>query len=663
MKEKCVSGLRTGVLALCVLLTVASGRAQEDSAAYRAATALSSPAEKIDALEKFVAAFPRSKLLTRAYDTLFDLHVEQGNEPAALAAAHGSLESVPPGNRMNPYNRIAYRLALKGMGLDSALAYIDRGIVLAGTSRSLSGFQDTKAYVLYKLGRFAEAEELQRVAIKGHEDDQEFLGHLAMFEKANGKPRDALRTMSRALYFDGEQELKQMFLTWLDEAERDGPKREALKKAVVMETVRSIVDTMKGAALIAQRSRAATLMADLAVDLPTAKKWAEAAVKSLSGKSSIDDVIAFKQSLALVLAAQSKPKEALGYLTSIEMLVSPYDARFWLALGNVYEQLAESRKAIAAYLSGLVPRNEPRLRSAAEPLFVREYSADLSMDKVLDSLRQLSGKVPEEHYNGKATPNGKVILAELFTGAECGPCVSSDLAFDALAEYYPRTAVAILEYHVHIPGPDPMTTNETWERYNWYVGQGTPTVLIDGREMIVGGGPRTVTRNRYGVYRYAIGKVEAAKPGAQLDVAVNADGDEVRVEVQVSGVKNSEAVAVHVALVERSVAYTGANGIDKHAYVVRKLFAGSGGTPVTQPRQKLSTNVNVAGVEREIKEYLDDPTRQPSWPRGRAFSSWRARPEKIDRANLAVVVWVQDMRSKEVLQAAFRDVPAPASVN
>ena len=67
--------------------------------------------------------------------------------------------------------------------------------------------------------------------------------------------------------------------------------------------------------------------------------------------------------------------------------------------------------------------------------------------------------------------------------------------------------------------------------------------------------------------------------------------------------------------------------------------------------------MNLADVEKSIKEYLDDPTKQRSWSSRRPFTGWRARPEKLDRANLAVVAWVQNLTSREVLQAVYADVP------
>ena len=68
-------------------------------------------------------------------------------------------------------------------------------------------------------------------------------------------------------------------------------------------------------------------------------------------------------------------------------------------------------------------------------------------------------------YSGRASPHhDRVVLLELFTGAECGPCVAADLAFDALSDVYRTTELITLEYHLHIPRPDPLTGRDSVTR-------------------------------------------------------------------------------------------------------------------------------------------------------------------------------------------------------
>ena len=56
-------------------------------------------------------------------------------------------------------------------------------------------------------------------------------------------------------------------------------------------------------------------------------------------------------------------------------------------------------------------------------------------------------------------------------------------------------------------------------------------------------------------------------------------------------------------------------------------------------------------------KYLDDPTKDSTWV-AVVRVPWKQRLDKLDRANLAVVAWIQDNKTKEVLQTKYFDVPA-----
>ena len=85
---------------------------------------------------------------------------------------------------------------------------------------------------------------------------------------------------------------------------------------------------------------------------------------------------------------------------------------------------------------------------------------------------------------------------ELFTGTQCCPCVAADVALGALAQTYEPTELALLQYHMHIPGPDPMTNLDTEARWKHYLGAfaptktqfGVPTAVFNGKTFRVGGG-------------------------------------------------------------------------------------------------------------------------------------------------------------------------------
>src|SRR5262249_39195134 len=61
-------------------------------------------------------------------------------------------------------------------------------------------------------------------------------------------------------------------------------------------------------------------------------------------------------------------------------------------------------------------------------------------------------------FAGRKGKSDRVVLVELFTGAQCPPCVAADLAFDAVGKSFKPSEAILLQYHLHIPRPDPLTT-------------------------------------------------------------------------------------------------------------------------------------------------------------------------------------------------------------
>ncbi len=659
------------IVAVLFFISFSAGRSQTDTAAFRSAVSSPTSSEKVAALTKFLGAFPASSFRGSAYNALFGLYVQARDESRALDAAAGYIGTLAPESRMNPYNSIAYALALNSMGLDTAFEYAARAEAMAKSEggSALGPIQDTRAFVLYRKGDFTDAEKLQTVAIRGHEDDPEYVGHLAVYQEACGERRLALATISRAIYLGGDREQDGRFADWLAREVKEGRNRDALKDSIVMSTVHGYIDTVQGVRVPASKSAAAAYMARMSVNLDAARAYAEAAASGLTPDSPVEDAVLYKQNLALVEAARGKYTEALGLLRSIEDLASPWSTDFWLALGGICGRLGEDENAVAAYMNGLTAVSSKELRDTLESAYRKLHGSVEGLDGELERVKRSGAEFNPGRYEPEGKGSGKVMLAEIFTGAECNPCVASDVAFDALGEYFPRTDLSILEYHVHIPGPDPLTTNDSWARYQMYGGRGTPTVVIDGRESILGGGPKFIARNRFNLYRYAIRKHIADSPGMSLAIGLAKHGDSVEVQARVGGPggrPKPDHCVLHVALVQKSADYTGANGISRHAMVVRALLGGPGGTPVSAGggEETIRLSVNMGDVESALREIIRDPKGQPSWPgRKRNFTAWRSVPVLLDRSNLTVVAWIQNPATREVLQSASRDVPAGEPAN
>jgi hypothetical protein len=209
-----------------------------------------------------------------------------------------------------------------------------------------------------------------------------------------------------------------------------------------------------------------------------------------------------------------------------------------------------------------------------------------------------------------------------------------------------------------------MTNPDTWDRYVSYGGNfGTPTVIIDGTQKIIGGGPLYLGRNRFNVYDHFIRRESGKTPPATIEGNALLSEGKITVEIGITPAKknhqNPLPVRLHIALVEKSIGYAGGNGISTHAYVVRKIIDGIKGVSMklSGNGEKITRSIELAQVERELRGYLDTVSRHPSWrPSFVNFPGWKIRPDTINPANIAVVAWIQDPESQEILQAFFCDV-------
>jgi hypothetical protein len=135
-----------------------------------------------------------------------------------------------------------------------------------------------------------------------------------------------------------------------------------------------------------------------------------------------------------------------------------------------------------------------RLAEAAKAAGPPEFAAEAEA-KVAEWRRLLAeeSRLP----SGPSEPRGirrgagedRVVLMELFTGAECGVSPPADRVFDILAESLPPAELIAIQYHLHIPAPDPLANPDAEARADYYGARATPTTYFNGQPMARGGAP------------------------------------------------------------------------------------------------------------------------------------------------------------------------------
>jgi hypothetical protein len=324
-------------------------------------------------------------------------------------------------------------------------------------------------------------------------------------------------------------------------------------------------------------------------------------------------------------------------------------------LAKVYEAKRQNDAAINSYLKAAAYSNSRELKESLERTYRKRYGSLEGLHAKIDAVLLSKPKLfdPGRYERSADARTGKVVLAELFTGAECGPCFAADLAFEGLIERYDRTTVAVLEYHLHIPGPDPMTNTDAERRGLYYRVSGTPTAIIDGIEQhLMGGSPRQAARN----FKLYAGRIEprlSLRPIVSFpSLVLKKERDTVtaqgEVELTSGTLKQLEKAKLRLALVEEVVHYTGGNGIHFHHLVVRKMLGPPEGLALQKApgRTSFSESVKLADLQTSLKNYLEE------FEKTQGFQ-WPEKLHSVDSKQLALVAFLQNDETKEVMQSFF----------
>lgn len=315
---------------------------------------------------------------------------------------------------------------------------------------------------------------------------------------------------------------------------------------------------------------------------------------------------------------------------------------------------ADARSSLLHFLGSAA-----RLSGHAATAVAAESEAD-AIDAKLDA--DYRAKVPPfkvDRDPGRKRSNGnRAVLLELFTGAMCAPCVAADVACDALDSTFATSELIVLQYHLPIPGADPLTNPDSLARKSYYEIRGVPTAIFNGLEFPGGGGAMTASEAKYRQYRHQVESLLAGKRSADIDLSVTRSADTLAIRVAASEVGNPPAAEsrrrLRLALTEELVRYNGGNGIRLNHHVVRDLPGGVEGTPLQAGRNEVKLTLKLSEVRGRLQEYTNSIA-----PR-LALVCPRPIPQP-ELKRLTLVAWIQDDATKQVLDAAC--VPVPDAVS
>ncbi len=262
-------------------------------------------------------------------------------------------------------------------------------------------------------------------------------------------------------------------------------------------------------------------------------------------------------------------------------------------------------------------------------------------------------KVPPRGADG----GNRVALVELFTGAECYPCIGADVAFSRVIAAYPPSDLIALMYQQHIPGPSPLSNDDADFRIGYYAPnpqeRGTPTAAISGK-VVQGLGMPLVEQSTmvYQALCKEIDSVLTAKTDLRLKLAAQASGSSIDISAEVEGIKDSsQSTRLRMVIAEDDVLYVGGNGIRHHEMLVRHMPGGPLGIAPTDGKLSFKKKLDMADIRQQLSDYLDAFEQ-------RFEHRFPAKPLELKK--LHFVAFVQDDMTHEILQAA--SIPVSGSL-
>lgn len=307
--------------------------------------------------------------------------------------------------------------------------------------------------------------------------------------------------------------------------------------------------------------------------------------------------------------------------------------------------------AVTAQLTGKMTATE---FAQLDAIYKKTHNGSLNgLDALLDktfAAKHVNPVVAPKYAPTPARTN-RTVLAEMFTGAGCVPCVSVDLSLERVLERYSRNEVALLVYHIHAPSSDPYSNFSVEARSAYYGVHGAPTVLLDGSVAGIGEGGGPLATTIFPKLDAAIGKRLETKAEGRIVVEATRSGDVVQVTVQAPDAPAS-AAHLHTVLVETTASYSGENGLRIQPMIVRAMQGKGQGTALPMPGPAAVWPIDLKALAADNLAYYD-------WyiadlkKRANIDTSFREKRPAVDPSRLAIVAFLQDDITHEVLQSVF----------
>ena len=247
----------------------------------------------------------------------------------------------------------------------------------------------------------------------------------------------------------------------------------------------------------------------------------------------------------------------------------------------------------------------------------------------------------------------RIPMLEVFTSSTCPPCVQGNINLKNVLSNYNQTDYTLLKYQMSWPGSgDPYYTQEAGDRRTFYGVNSVPRLEIDGG---YDGNPSGFTTQEFdesaGIPSFS---TISANYSVYHDQGQNSVVD-MNVTIDPIEDFNSNDLTLFVAIIEYATYNnTGSNGETEFLHVMKKMIPSSSGTAIPALQAGVQESFNFS-YNFQGQYTLPVDANSP-------INHMNSHSVE-DFDNLGVVVWVQDVNTKEVLQSTTASIVANVEEN
>lgn len=162
-----------------------------------------------------------------------------------------------------------------------------------------------------------------------------------------------------------------------------------------------------------------------------------------------------------------------------------------------------------------------------------------------------------------------------------------------------------------------------------------------------------MAKNKFSLYSDFIDRELQVPSTVSLDLSATSSNGLISARVNGRSTVYNKNLKLHLALVEDEVFYKGANGIENHKFVVRKMITPQSGVSFSKKGTvTYRRSISLSAIVQELGEYFTKTDDRFT----KLGAGLKEKKNQIDPTRIAIIAFVQDEVTREIFQATTEKV-------